>query len=88
MKAITRLPIGMKANSNAEFKNVNQSKTTQTVKGSNISHINTEAKTANIHTLPKGAEVKGANKEALGRKIYMYKKRLENLILPEKISND
>lgn len=58
----------MKTNYNAEFKNVNQSKTILTVKGSNISQINTKAKTANIHTLPRGAEAKGANKEAPGRK--------------------
>lgn len=68
MKDITRLPIGMKTNYNAEFKNVNQSKTTQTVKGSNISQINAETKTANIHIIHRGAEAKGVNKEALGRK--------------------
>lgn len=36
--------------------------------GSNISQINAETKTANIHIIHRGAEAKGVNKEALGRK--------------------
>lgn len=39
-------------------------KTIQTVKGSNISQSNTEAETANIHILPRGAEVKRAYTDA------------------------
>lgn len=86
MKGITKLPIGMKTNYNAEFKNVNSSKTTPTVEGSNISQINTEAKTANIHTIPRGA---WANKEAPGRKLTSNcTTKIRKLNLTGKISND
>lgn len=63
MGDITRQPIGMKTK-----KWCRVSKKNYTFKVSNISQINTEAETANMHTLPRGAKVKGTNTEALWRK--------------------